>query len=64
LASKYDPSFPEPHKGLGLIYYKQGLMEKASTEWRRYLSLAPKAKDKKYIEQYLHEISKNRGIEK
>ena len=57
LASQYNPSYPEPHKGLGLIYYKQGLNKEAGVEFRRYLQLAPAAKDKSYVEQYLHEIT-------
>jgi predicted Zn-dependent protease len=55
LAARYDPSYPEPHKMLGLIYYKEGQWEEAREELELYLSLAPDAQDRGYIEQYLQE---------
>ena len=56
LSVHYNPSYPEPHKGLGLIYYKKGWLEEARTEFERYLSLAPHAEDREYIEQYLQQL--------
>jgi len=57
-AAQYDPAYPESYKGLGLVYYKQGKKEKARAELKRYLSLAPQAKDRGYIEQYLQQIER------
>lgn len=57
-ALQHDPSYPEPYKGLGLIYYKLGEKEKAKSQFERYLSLAPEAKDKDYIQQYLKDMDK------
>jgi Flp pilus assembly protein TadD len=56
LAIQLNPSYPEPYEGLGLIYYKRGEKEKARAQFERYLSLAPDAKDKRYIEHYLKKI--------
>ncbi len=52
-AVQYDPGYPEPHKGLGRIYLKQGRLETAKEEFEKYLLLAPQAEDRQYIEQYL-----------
>lgn len=56
LAIQLNPSYPEPYEGLGIIYYKRGEKEKARAQFERYLSLAPDAKDKGYIEHYLKEL--------
>lgn len=57
LSMQYDPFYPEPHKGLGLIYMKQGQKEKAKENLEKYLLLAPQTEDKGYIEQYLKEMA-------
>jgi predicted Zn-dependent protease len=57
LAAQYDPSYADPRKGLGLIYLKEGQKEKARKEFEGYLSLAPRAQDKGYVEQYLRETA-------
>lgn len=59
LAIEQDPFYPDPYKGLGLIYLKQGEREKTKETLERYLELAPKAEDKTYIEEYLKGIGKN-----
>jgi predicted Zn-dependent protease len=56
LSVNYDPSYAAPHKSLGILYYKQGHPEKSKWEFERYLFLAPDAKDRKYIEQYIKEL--------
>jgi predicted Zn-dependent protease len=53
LTIKYDPDFADPHRGLALVYYRQGLAAMATKEFEDYLRLAPEAKDKAHIEQYL-----------
>ena len=52
----YDPFYPAPHKSLGILYYKQGLEDKSRWEFERYLFLAPNAKDRGYIEQYIKDM--------
>jgi len=56
LAVEYDPSYPEPHKAIGLIYYKQGFKERSVKEFEQYLFMAPDAGDKGYIEQFIEEL--------
>jgi regulator of sirC expression with transglutaminase-like and TPR domain len=34
-----------PHKGLGLVYERQGNRSRAASEYRRYLRKAPRAGD-------------------
>jgi len=58
LSVTYDPSYPDPHKGAGLIYYKQGLKQAAKAEFEKYLFLSPNADDAGYIKKYLNEMNK------
>ncbi len=59
IAAHHSPSYPEPYKGLGIICYKQGRKEEAKEYLETYLSLAPQAKDRGYIEQYLKTLQNN-----
>jgi predicted Zn-dependent protease len=56
-----DPFYPEPYKGIGLIYYKQGdkLLAKKSLEL--YLSLSRNALDRAYIEEYIKQCNEGGG---
>jgi predicted Zn-dependent protease len=56
LSISYDPSYSAPHKSLGILYYKQKLEDKSKREFEKYLLLAPNAKDREYIEQYLKDM--------
>jgi beta-barrel assembly-enhancing protease len=56
-AVKHDADYAAPHRGLGLLAYKQGLNEKANMELSRYLALDPAAEDRKYIEQYIQDLA-------
>ena len=56
LSIAYDPSNPEPHKGIGLIFYKQARYPEAKAEFDKYLILAPEADDVEYIQQYIQTI--------
>jgi tetratricopeptide (TPR) repeat protein len=47
------PSFPEPHRGIGLLYYKEGEKTRAKSSFAAYLLYAPDAPDKGYIQGYL-----------
>jgi tetratricopeptide (TPR) repeat protein len=53
LSIQYNPSNPAPHRGIGLIYYKQGRYPEARAEFEKYLTLFPEADDAAYIEQYI-----------
>ena len=52
-AVKLRRSYPDAHKGLGLVYLKQGKKKKAKKEFNTYLKLSPKAPDKEYVKQYI-----------
>jgi predicted Zn-dependent protease len=56
-AIRCDASYPEPHRGLGLVYYKSGRSQEAKIEFERYLELWPNASDRAYILQYIDQIS-------
>lgn len=56
IAIGLDPRFAEPHRGIGLLYYKAGRNDLAGNHFRKYLELNPDAKDRAYIESYLREI--------
>jgi tetratricopeptide (TPR) repeat protein len=47
------PSFPEPHRGMGLVYYKEGEKARAKSSFEAYLIYAPDAPDKAYIQGYI-----------
>ena len=51
-----DPNFPLPRKGLGIIYYKQGMKSQAVGEFEKYLQLLPDALDREYIKQYIQHL--------
>jgi tetratricopeptide (TPR) repeat protein len=48
-----NPSFPEPHKSMGLIHYKDGEKNLAKKYFESCLLLSPDAIDKAYIQGYL-----------
>jgi predicted Zn-dependent protease len=54
-AISLDPSYPEAHRGMGFIYFKQGDKELAKKSLEQYLSLSPQATDRAYIEEYIKE---------
>jgi predicted Zn-dependent protease len=56
IAIDLEPQFAEPHRGIGILYYKRGRNESAREHFKRYLELYPTAKDRAYVEQYLREI--------
>ena len=51
-----DPDYPLPRKGLGIIYYKQGMTSKSVDEFEKYLQLLPDALDREYIKQYIQHL--------
>lgn len=52
-AISIEPSYPDPYKAIGLIYYKEGEKTLAKGSFEAYLSLEPHALDKAYIKKYL-----------
>jgi predicted Zn-dependent protease len=52
-AISLDPSYPEPHKALGLMHYKEGEKQLAKKFFESSLLLSPNASDKAYIRGYL-----------
>lgn len=55
-AIRHDPKYPEPHRELGLLYYKEGEKTLARAELERYLELKPDARDTEFIWEYLTEL--------
>ncbi|OGQ82464.1 MAG: hypothetical protein A3F90_08730 [Deltaproteobacteria bacterium RIFCSPLOWO2_12_FULL_60_19] len=55
-ASQFDAAYAPPYRGLGLIWLKQGHKKQAREAFEKYLSLAPQAEDKGYIQQYLQDL--------
>jgi len=51
-----DPNYALPRKGLGIIYYKQGMANKSIDEFEKYLQLLPDALDRGYIKQYIQQL--------
>ncbi|KPK27342.1 MAG: hypothetical protein AMK69_10650 [Nitrospira bacterium SG8_3] len=53
-----DPSYPDPHKAIGLIYFKEGDWVLAKRSFESSLALSPHMHDRAYIRGYLQECSK------
>ncbi len=58
-AISLNPSFPEPHKAMGLIYYKDGNRRLAKFFFESCLLLSPDTPDKAYIQGYLKLCANN-----
>ena len=54
-AISLDPSYPEPYKAVGLIYYKEGEKRLARRSFESCLSLSPHEPDSAYIRGYLEQ---------
>jgi len=50
-----DPSYPEPYKAVGLIYYKEGEKRLARRSFESCLALSPHEADRAYIRGYLEQ---------
>jgi predicted Zn-dependent protease len=48
-------SYPDSHKGIGLIHYKRREKSLAKKALELYLSLSPQALDRAFIEEYIHQ---------
>jgi tetratricopeptide (TPR) repeat protein len=58
-AAENDPSYPEPQRGLGLLYYLSGKKAEARQAFERYLELKPHADDRQQVREYLIELNHN-----
>jgi beta-barrel assembly-enhancing protease len=58
-AAEYDPSYPEPQRNLGLLYYTRGKRAEARQAFERYLELKPQAEDRQQVREYLLELHHN-----
>jgi predicted Zn-dependent protease len=58
-AAENDPSYPEPQRSLGLLYYTSGKKAEARQAFERYLELKPHADDHQQLREYLIELNQN-----
>ncbi|UCF82273.1 MAG: M48 family metalloprotease [Desulfobacteraceae bacterium] len=56
-AISMDPAYPDPHKAIGLLYYKDGKKTLAKRSFEMCLSLSPQTADKAYIVGYLRQCN-------
>jgi predicted Zn-dependent protease len=58
-AADNDPSYPEPQRSLGLLFYVSGQKAEARQAFERYLELKPHADDRQQLREYLRELHHN-----
>jgi predicted Zn-dependent protease len=58
-AAEHDPSYPDPQRSLGLLYYTTGQKTEAKQAFERYLELKPHADDRQQVREYLMELHHN-----
>ncbi len=56
-AMALDSTFADPHRGLGSLYYQEGKRAEAREAFQHYLSLAPAAADRPFIEGVVKELA-------
>jgi predicted Zn-dependent protease len=59
-AISLDPSMPEPHKAIGMIFYKEGEKQLAKKFFESCLRLSPNDSDSAYIRSYLKNFNVNK----
>jgi predicted Zn-dependent protease len=57
-AAELDPSFPDPFRQLGFLYYQQKDTGRAKEAFQKYLALKPDAPDARRIKEYLLELDR------
>jgi predicted Zn-dependent protease len=57
-AAALDPTYPDPFRQMGFLYYQTKDTEKAKEAFRRYLALKPDATDARRIKEYLVELER------
>jgi predicted Zn-dependent protease len=53
-----DPSYADPHKGLGTLHYHDRQAAQAAAEFQQYLQLAPAAVDRGHIQSLIEGLQK------
>ena len=57
-AAALDPTYPDPFRQLGFLYYQSKQTEKSKEAFRKYLALKPDAPDARRIKEYLVELER------
>jgi len=57
-AVSLDPTYPEPFRQMGFLYYQSKETEKSKEAFRKYLALKPDAPDARRIKEYLVELER------
>jgi beta-barrel assembly-enhancing protease len=57
-AAALDPTYPDPFRQMGFLYYQSKDPEKAREAFRRYLALKPDATDARRIKEYMVELER------
>jgi predicted Zn-dependent protease len=55
-AISLDSSYADPHKAIGLIYFKEGKWMLAKRSFESYLALSPHSPDRAYLQGYLEKM--------
>ncbi len=57
-SASLDPTYPDPFRQLGLLYYQQKDAERAKAAFEKYLALKPEAPDARRIKEYVVELER------
>jgi beta-barrel assembly-enhancing protease len=57
-SAEIDPTYPDPFRQLGFLYYQQKETARAKEAFQKYLALKPDAPDARRIKEYLIEIDR------
>ena len=57
-SAELDPTYPDPFRQLGFLYYQQKENLRAKEAFQKYLALKPDAPDALRIKEYLVEIDR------
>jgi regulator of sirC expression with transglutaminase-like and TPR domain len=57
-ASELDPTYPDPWRQLGYLYFQEKDRERARTAFEKYIDLKPDAPDARRIREYLTELDR------
>lgn len=53
------PEFPQTYRGMGMVKMAENKKSEATTYFKKYLELAPNAKDSSYVMEYLDNLKNN-----
>jgi predicted Zn-dependent protease len=57
-ATALDPTYPDPFRQMGFLYYQNKETEKSKEAFRKYLALKPDAPDARRIKEYVVELER------